>query len=361
MTPSIPKRYRTLLMLGMIGALLAGCAFTPATPAPSAPGDPYWPTEDWRSSSPEAGGMDGQKLEEMQAAIRAKALALHSLLVIRHGYLVSETYYSGYKADTRHELYSCTKSFTSTLLGIALDKGLIQGLDQKVMDFFPARTFANPDPHKAAMTLEDLLTMRSGLDWHEGDAAYGAMVRSGDWVKYVLDEPMAGPPGSGFNYCSGCTHLLSAILQQRTGTGTLAFAQTNLFTPLGITDMNWEKDAQGTPVGGWGLQLTPREMAKLGYLFLRQGEWDGRQVVSASWVANATRQHTATDGDLGYGYQWWTYPALDGYTALGRYGQTIFVIPKADLVIVTTAQVENHDDIFKLIENFIAPAVIELH
>jgi len=116
-----------------------------------------------------------------------------------------------------------------------------------------------------------------------------------------------------------------------------------LFEPLGITGAAWDTDAAGTPIGGWGLKLTPREMAKLGYLYLSGGRWDGRQIVSTDWVKTATRKHTSTDSELGYGYQWWIYPSWGAYAALGRYGQTIFVVPNLDLIVVTTAQVEGHD------------------
>jgi CubicO group peptidase (beta-lactamase class C family) len=207
------------------------------------------------------------------------------------------------------------------------------------------------------MTLDDLLTMRSGLDWQEGDPAIRAMYMSSDWVKVVLDEPMITAPGSKFNYCSGCSHVLSAVLQQATNMNPRDFADQYLFKPLGITNVNWDTDADGTPIGGWGLQLTPRDMAKLGYLYLHRGQWEGQQIVSAEWVKDATRTHTETDGNLGYGYQWWTYPSLEAYTALGRGGQTIFVVPRLDLIVVTTAELDNHDPIFQLIEQYIVPAV----
>ena len=121
--------------------------------------------------------------------------------------------------------------------------------------------------------------------------------------------------------------------------------------------MDWETDATGIPIGGWGLQLTPRYMAKLGYLYLQDGQWDGQQIVSAKWVENATQRHTETDSDLGYGYQWWTYPSLSAYASLGRDGQMIFVIPGSALVIVTTAEMDGHEQIFQLIEQYIVPAV----
>ncbi len=332
-----------------------------ATPLPTsiAVSEAYWPTQDWRTSTPEEQGMDSQKLAEMLKAVKEKNLNLHSLLIIRNGYLVSETYFGSYQQDTRHQLYSCTKSFIATLIGIALDKGYLRGTDQRILDFFPEQTFANPDERKSAMTLDDTLTMRTGLDWTEGDPAYGDLYRSPDWVKYMLDKPMVAEPGSRFNYCSGCSHLLSAILQETTGANPRDFAEQYLFKPLGISNARWDTNAAGTPIGGWGLQITPREMAKLGYLYLHNGQWDGQQIVPAKWVEDATRTHARTGGDLDYGYQWWTYPSLEAYTALGRGGQTIFVVPKLNLIVVTTAEMDNHDEIFKLIQQYILPAAQE--
>jgi CubicO group peptidase (beta-lactamase class C family) len=176
----------------------------------------------------------------------------------------------------------------------------------------------------------------------------------------MLDKPMVAAPGSRFNYCSGCSHVLSAIVQGQTRMNTRDFAQRELFAALGIRDFAWDTDATGIPIGGWGLQLTPRDMAKLGYLYLHDGQWDGRQVISAAWVRAATARHTATDDLLGYGYQWWTYPTFGAYTALGRDGQTIFVVPDLDLVIVTTGAIKGHEAIFSLIETYIVPAVHKL-
>jgi CubicO group peptidase (beta-lactamase class C family) len=343
--------------------LLSGCSksavkqATLVNPGQATAARAYWPTNGWRTSTPEEQGMDAQKLAQMLDDVRQNGLGLHSILVIRNGYIVSETYFGSNQPDTRHALYSCTKSFVSTLIGIALDQGRIARPEARVLDFFPGQIFANPDARKQAMTLDDLLTMRSGLDWQEGNPAYIAMYQSKDWVKYVLDEPMAQAPGSQFLYCSGCSHVLSAILEKSTGMNPRDFAEENLFKPLGLSQVQWETDAAGIPIGGWGLQLTPREMAKLGYLYLHNGQWDGQQVVSAAWVENATRTHTGTGGSLGYGYQWWTVPSLGAYTALGRYGQTIMVVPASDLVIVTTAQMPNHDYILQLIQDYVVPAV----
>lgn len=353
---------RLFAFLWMTFALTTACSKAPAaeTPVPSAipaaAQTAYWPTAGWRTSTPEEQGMDGSKITQALAAIDKESLAFHSLLIIRNGYLVSETYFWGYSKTRGHELYSVTKSFVSTLVGIAIDRGSIDGVGRPMADFFPGLAFENPDPGKDAMTLEDVLTMRSGLGWIETDSTFTMLSRSPDWVKFMFDLPMAAAPGTSFYYCSGCSHLLSAAVQKATGMPTRDFAGTYLFQPLGITDVNWETDTTGIPIGGWGLSITPRDMAKLGYLFLRNGAWDGQQIVSTEWVKDATRKHTNTDGTLGYGYQWWIYPSLNAYTALGLYGQTIFVIPEKDLIIVTTAGMENHDRIFQLIEDFIAPA-----
>ena len=342
----------------------AGAGSPAAAPAPvpqaisaQPPGGDYWPTDGWRTATPAEQGMDAAKLAQMLDAVREQELRLFSLLVIRHGYIVSETYFGSTGQQTARELYSCTKSFIGTLVGIAVDRGDIESVAQPVARLLPDRDFANGSPEKDALTLENLLTMTSGLAWDDDDATFAEIYRSADWVRYVLDKPLADRPGTRFNYCSGCSHVLSAIVQETTQMNTRDFAQQVLFDPLGIKDPAWSIDASGIPIGGWGLRLTPRDMAKLGFLYLRNGRWDGRQIVSEAWVKAATQKHVATGDELGYGYQWWTYPRWGAYTALGRYGQTIFVIPSLDLVIVTTGQLENHEPVFQLIEEYVAPAV----
>ena len=352
---------RTFLLFIVFALALAGCRPTFQSPTPLAfkqgSTGTYWPTQDWRASTPEQQGMDSALLAQAVAKVKEDSISLFSLLVIRNGYIVSETYFQGAGAGERREIYSVSKSFTSTLVGIAIDQGLIDGVKPTVSSFFPGRTFQNDDSRKQAMTLENVLTMNTGLDWVEGDPAYQALYTSNDWAKFMLDLPMAAQPGTHFNYCSGCTYLLSNIVQSKSG-NTAAFARKNLFEPLGITGYSWDTDNRGIPIGGWGLKLTPREMAKLGYLFLHNGQWDGRQVVSSAWVQAATQKHSSTDGNLGYGYQWWIYDKYGAYTALGRYGQTIFVVPNDNLVIVTTAlSEENNDRIFSLIDNDIVPSV----
>lgn len=329
-----------------------------AATSEAAPPVSDWPTVDWSTSTPEEQGMDGEILAQMLAFVKQQDLDLHSLLVIRHGRLVSETYFGSYTQKHKHELYSCTKSFIATLIGIAIEQGKIGGIDEKVINIFPDKNFENSDARKQSMTLENLLTMTSGLTWEDGDPAFRALYMSSDWIKQVMDLPMSEAPGERFNYCSGCSHVLSGIIRQQTGLATQKYAEENLFGQLGIKDYAWSMDTTGNAIGGWGLQLTPRQMAKLGYLYLHQGNWEGQQLVPAAWVKQSTQAHVQT-GKLphtGYGYQWWIFPELGGYAALGLGGQTIFVAPDLDLVVVTTAKLDSHEEIFDLLDRYILPA-----
>ncbi|MGC9396167.1 MAG: serine hydrolase domain-containing protein [Anaerolineae bacterium] len=362
------KLSTTVCLLGLLAILLSGCrsgqtteTLTATVLSTSAANGAYWPTNGWRTALPQTQDMDPERLQQMFDAIKEQDLALHSVVIVRNGYIVAEAYYAPYEQNTRHELYSCTKSFISALVEIAIagsaPEGAPEGVDESVLTCFPTHNFANLDTRKSAMTIEHLLTMTSGLDWPEGDPIYRQMWGSPDWVQFVLDRPMVAEPGSRFNYNSGCSHVLSAIVAERSGMLTQDFAQERLFAPLGISNVRWDVDADGLAIGGWGLQITPRDMAKFGYLYLNEGVWDGQQIVSAAWVQTSTTPHVQTEQTLGYGYQWWTYPKWGAYTARGRYGQLIFVIPEYELVVVFTAGLNNDAPLVALIEDFIVPAV----
>jgi CubicO group peptidase (beta-lactamase class C family) len=294
----------------------------------------------------------------MLAAIEEQALDVHSVMVIRNGTIVTEKYFPPHEQDTKHELYSVTKSFISALVGIAIQEGYIEGVHQPVVDLLSDWTIVNNDVSKQSMTLEHLLTMTSGLDWPEsqGDAIFSHMWRSADWAEFVLGRTMLEEPGNQFNYCSGCSHVLSVIIQERTGMSTLEFAQTRLFEPLGIVGVAWDTDPNGTPIGGWGMSITPRDMAKLGYLYLNNGVWEGQQIVPVDWVSASTRSHIPVDEQLDYGYQWWIDPG-DGYVARGRFGQLIFVIPDSKVVVVFTAGVPEDAPLLDLIHDYVIPAI----
>jgi CubicO group peptidase (beta-lactamase class C family) len=187
------------------------------------------------------------------------------------------------------------------------------------------------------------------------------MQASEDWVQYVLDLPMGEPPGSKFEYCNGASFLLSAIIQQTTGVSALEFAEERLFGPLGISDLNWPANPRGIQIGWGDIRMTPHDMARIGYLYLRKGQWEGTQVVPADWVEDSTRKHTAATLLDGYGYQWWVDDTGDPlvYMALGYAGQFILVVPARDLVVVFTSDLAERDTLVpvSLLSEFIIPAV----
>ena len=321
----------------------------------------YWPTSGWQTSTPEAQGMDSTYLAALDDYIESVdwGFAMVSTVVVKNGYIVHESYYGSSDETTRRNIFSCTKSFTSTLLGIALSEGYLSSLDELVLDYFTDRTIANMDARKEAITIEHLLTMTAGFDWPEND--YGAedpytlMTSSTDWVQYALDAPMAHEPGEVWNYNSGASHLLSTIINISTGQYTHEYAEDKLFTPLGITQYDWGKDPDDNAFGGASLRLTPRDMAKFGFLFLNNGTWDGAQLVPESWVSTATASHMTLSSDTGYGYQWWTSPLIESYSARGYLGQLIYMFPVVNMVVVFTAQTNYlQDDV--LLEEYILPA-----
>jgi CubicO group peptidase (beta-lactamase class C family) len=276
----------------------------------------------------------------MMNVIEDLGLPVDSVVVVRHGHMVFEEYpNSKYGPQDKHLLYSVTKSFTSALIGIAIEKGFIESVDQKVVSFFPDMKIKNLDARKRNLTLEHLLTMSCGFEWEgpdDGLHTWGAANRSGNPVRFVLDQPMATEPGTEWVYNGGCSHLLSAILTRTSGDSTLEFARKYLFGPLGITDVRWPRDPQGIYYGGQDIWLTPRDMAKFGQLFLNKGMWEGQQIVPAHWVARSAETHLLQVFG-GYGYQWWTFPRSGIYYASGAYEQRIYVVPDLDMVVVFTA------------------------
>ena len=332
--------YRIILSILLVLILGACASQTPnASPPPSTatlvPPTPapierdYWPTEGWRTSTPEEQGMDSEQLTEVLDYLQRR-LGIHSLLIIRNGYIVTDAYFYPFSQGSLHDLASATKSFMSTLIGLAIDQDYIESVEQPVLDFFPERTVANLDANKEAMTLVDLLTMRSGFKCinQPTEVTLSEMWASPDWSQFVLDLPMASEPGTRYVYCSPNVHLLSAIIQETSGMSALAFAREHLFRPLGISDVIWPSDSQGNNWGWGDLKLAPHDMAKLGYLFLNKGLWDGQQVVSPAWVKAATNGSS-------YGYLWWLKPS-GAYFATGRGGQEIWVLPDRDMIVVMT-------------------------
>jgi CubicO group peptidase (beta-lactamase class C family) len=332
------------------GALLAlvclGCGSSPASPDAVASGlTPVAASADWSASTPQAQGMNADTLTDLVNRIRRGSYGpVSSLLIARHQQLVVEEYFNGWSAERVHTMQSVTKSVTSLLAGIAIDRGRLTA-DAPVIGFFPGyQPIANLDDRKRAMTVRDLLTMRTGLDWSEATIAgspLDQLNRCGcDWLRFVLDWPMREPPGTRWEYVSGGTIVLGGIVGVATGQRIDQFAAAQLFGPLGITNTYWIGGLpDGLPHSGGGLGLRPRDMLKLGQLVLDGGRWHGAQIVSDAWVRESTAPaaHTSAfgPGPSDYGYLWWLLP--NGVvTASGAQGQWIFIVPSADLVVATT-------------------------
>ena len=322
------------------------------TPVPLPTPIPFW---DRRLSSPDAQGTDSETLVRMLDYIADHEVEAHSVLIVRNGYLVLEAYFHPYHRGRAHRLTSCTKSFLSALIGVASEEGHLN-LDDKVLGFFPDRTIENHSPLKREVTVEHLLRMRSGLDWPESSVSYSSadnilwrMMGSSDWTQFALDRSMAAEPGTAFNYSTGDPQLLGAVLEEATGLSVTEFARTRLFEPLGVSPAHWSWRAspEGVAFGGGGLSATPRAMAKFGYLYLSEGDWNGEQIIPAGWVEASTAEPH-------YGYQWWCL-GNGGYAALGYGGQRIAVMPDLDMVIVVTADMPGATSRY-LVDAFILPA-----
>ena len=284
--------------------------------------------------------MDSGRLADLVDRIVADR-GIDSVMVVRNGYVVLDAVIYPFAADFGHNMYSVTKSVTGTLVGIAIDRGFLAGVDVPVVDILAERAPESIDGRKAAMTVGDLLSMSTGLECRDsylhGWRGLREMRASDDWPAHVLSLPMADEPGNQFEYCNGSSHLLSALVGEVTEMPAADFAADVLFAPLGIEDFFWPADPSGINTGGGGLVLKPPDIAKLGLLYLRNGAWKDTQVVSAEWVNAATaaqiRAGTLSDN---YGYQWWVDDA--GYVmAIGFGGQHVILVPDYDLLVTFTA------------------------
>ncbi|NHJ14919.1 MAG: class C beta-lactamase-related serine hydrolase [Candidatus Thorarchaeota archaeon] len=311
--------------------------------------DGYFPDVEWRTSTPEAQGLSRHVLDDMLSFYLQNEVKIDSLLVVKNGYLVVEEYPSGYASSDLHHLFSCTKGVLSVLIGIAIDRAIIPSDGEPMLQYFADWTERELDSRMRDITIANLLTMTMGIEWseyyREYESDFDRMTREEDWVSYILSRKMYTNPGHEFVYNSGASHLLSAILQQASGMSSFDFAQTYLFEPLGIDNADWETDPNAIFRGDSRMKLTPRDLAKIGYLLLRGGFWDGRQVVSTDWVKKATAPHVNTtislprgeSRQLSYGYHWWMDPQLGYYAAIGWGGQSMIIMPDDDLVLVMTA------------------------
>jgi CubicO group peptidase (beta-lactamase class C family) len=331
----------------------------------------YWPTYGWKGCRPEEVGMDSELLLRAYDYAANPDVYTRGLVIIRKGYIVGEAYFGNFDRYSRHPSYSVAKSFMSALIGIGIDRRMFESVDEPIYHYYPelnqkrgmrVRSYFPEDlPTSGAqrrITIENLLTMTSGLEWNEDDLSsiivndVVQMALQENYVQYVLSKPIIHEPGTVWNYSSGDSMLLSGLFNRVLGIPAYQFGLENLFAPIGIPQIIWENDPAGQTIGGWGIEATVREYAKFGYLYSRGGEWEDRQIIPKSWVYQSVQP--VSESVKNYGYLWWLRPSLGGYEgalipedtffALGLFTQQIFVIPSEDLVIVRMANDLISDD-----------------
>lgn len=336
-------------------------------------GNPAYPDDFWEPITFEDAGVDGAMINSVISRVATSRMEVHSFLVAHRGRLVVERY--GWNSGTNpdhpsephqvlpdepHWLASSTKSFLSALYGIALEDGAIPGLDQKVSEWFPDYEDLNPSPEKDSITLEDLLTMRSGLESPEGDVS---TAEAPDPARAMLSRPVVSTVGETWNYANGNSDILAEVLRVATGMTPLELAIERLFGPLGIPSPEWEAGENGTSFGGFGLSLTSRQMLRFGEMYRNAGTFLGEQVVPADWTDESTAPRCDTPWGGQYGYHFWVPNTPTGFfNTLGARGQVIYVSRELELVVVFTGDLPDetaNSDYQVMIRGFIVPALPE--
>ncbi|HQX49565.1 MAG TPA: serine hydrolase [Planctomycetaceae bacterium] len=305
-------------------------------------------------STPESQGVSSAAVRDFIETADRDVNSLHSFMLVRHGHVVAEAWWAPESADTPHILWSLSKSFTSTAVGFAVAEGKLS-IDDLVLNFFPEDTPAEPSANLKAMRVRDLLTMNTGhqdeLNWRE----------TPHWVNAFLAHPVPHKPGTHFRYNTPATYMLSAIVQKVTGQTVLEYLTPRLFEPLGIENPKWETSPQGISIGGYGLFLRTEDIAKFGQLYLQCGMWNGKQILPAEWVDQATSKQVSNgsdpsrDWDQGYGFQFWRC-RHGAYRGDGRDGQFCLVLPEQDGVIAITANTGDMQAELNVVWNKLLPA-----
>lgn len=344
----------------------------------------YWPTTEWKAVAPEMVRMDTEKLSELEAVIKSDYSNINGVVVVRNGYIAYEKYYNGYGTDDTHHVASVTKSIISGLIGIAIDSGYIESVDQKVKDFFPQYIASGNDKYKGEITIRQLLTMTAPYSFEHWQEPLDKMCMQDDWVKYAIDMLGQTESTGTFKYSTAGVHLLSAIISASTGKSACEFANERLFKTIGMKEIpdyemksfgfedlfgrnvkGWVKDPKGNSTGGWGLTLTLRDMARFGFLYLNRGIWNNRPIISETWIDESITPHSETvinSSVAKYGYLWWLQEdeSVFAYLALGDGGNVICCIPEKDLVVAIASEfILNPRDRWTLIKEHIIPAIMD--
>ncbi len=317
-------------------------------------------------STPERQGISSAAILAFVNRADSEIDAMHSFMLVRHGHVVAEGWWSPYDSATPHMLYSLSKSFTSTAVGLAIAEGKLS-LDDQVLKFFPEEAPAAPSTNLQSMRVRDLLRMATGHDretlpWRWNGNPDSAPPPGQTWTKTFLAQPVPFKPGTHFLYNSPATYMLSAIVQKVTGQTVLDYLQPRLFQPLGIDHPAWGASPQGVTLGAFGLLIRTEDIARFGQLYLQKGKWNGRQLVPASWVSAATSLEVAngsspeSDWDQGYGYQFWR-SRHNSFRGDGAFGQYCMVLPDVDAVVVITSGVRNMQSVMNLVWEVLLPAM----
>jgi CubicO group peptidase (beta-lactamase class C family) len=337
----------TLLIVSILSSsILVGCGGPSAEELAEVHYTPL-ALDDWQVSTPEEQGLDPMLVAELYHNAE-QSETLYGLLVIKNGYLVAEKYFHGKSASQLSSRASVTKSVTSALVGIALEQGCLSSVDQKMIEFFPELANSIKDPRKKEITIRQMLQMRAGYPWEESSSELFDLMFEGFRTRNLVDVPLARDPGSGFDYSNMTTHLLGVIVARACDTDLKSFAEEHLFSPMGAGVGFWLQGWEGYYIGFADMDITARDMAKFGQLYLDDGQFEGVQIVPADWVHDslATYSEDAWYYRVGrnwkhsaYGYQWWSIEAGDHRYSLawGHGGQQIAVLDDLDLVVVATA------------------------
>ncbi len=314
----------------------------------------------WKLSKPEDLEVDGSVLLKGEQELE-KSPSILSYLVIRNGTIVWEKYFNESKVNYSYNIHSASKGILSALVGIALKQGFIESLDEEIYRLLPKYSYKDKDTKK--ITLRHLLSMTAGFEWDE-DVTESKIEKKKDWIQAILDLPLNTNPGESFKYCTGQSHVISAILTEKTGMTTFAFAKKYLLEQIGITVEHWGSDPQGIFSGGYNVYMTARELGQFALLYLNKGLLDGTSVISEDWVRQSLTRYNKVDSTYWYGYHWWilSFNDLEVYKLWGHGGQFGYIIPKLDIVVILTA--DTNQEIKELngdqfVSRYIIPAVIK--
>lgn len=314
-------------------------------------------------STPEAEGISSNSIIQFLDAAAKGKTEFHSFMLLRHGKVIAEGWWNPYRADLKHTLYSCSKSFTATAIGFAVTEKKLS-LDDKVISFFPHDLPHTVSSFLAELTVKDVLMMSDG---QEPDPTFSVASKDTNWIKGFLGTPILHEPGTQFLYNSLGTYMLSAIIQKVTGQKTIDYLKPRLFEPLGIRGEDWEEDMQGINTGGWGLRLKTEDMAKFAELFLQKGNWNGKQILPASWIEEASTMKIMQDPNApqskkdssdwlqGYCYQMWRC-RHNAFRGDGAFGQFMIVMPEQDAVIAITAETPDMQEEINFVWQYLLPA-----